>query len=55
MLYGIREETMAELAQNGYQARVYVPYGTMWFPYFKRRLMERKENIWFVLSMLLKK
>jgi proline dehydrogenase len=55
MLYGIREETMEELAQNGYQARVYVPYGTMWFPYFKRRLMERKENIWFVLSMMFKK
>ena len=55
MLYGIREETMEELAQNGYQARVYVPYGTMWFPYFKRRLMERKENIWFVLSMFFKK
>ncbi len=55
MLYGIREETMEELARNGYQARVYVPYGTMWFPYFKRRLMERKENIWFVLSMMFKK
>jgi proline dehydrogenase len=55
MLYGLREETMADLVNNGYNARVYVPYGTMWFPYFKRRLMERKENIWFVVSTLFKK
>lgn len=55
MLYGLREETMAELAGNGYHTRVYVPYGTMWFPYFKRRLMERKENIFFVLSTMFKK
>lgn len=55
MLYGLREETMEEFVQNGFQARVYVPYGTMWFPYFKRRLMERKENILFVLSNLFKK
>ena len=55
MLYGLREETMADLVSMGYNARVYVPYGTMWFPYFKRRLMERKENIWFVVSTLFKK
>ncbi|HLR24458.1 MAG TPA: proline dehydrogenase family protein [Fodinibius sp.] len=55
MLYGLRQETMEEFASEGYNARIYVPYGTMWFPYFKRRLMERKENIWFVLSTMLKK
>jgi proline dehydrogenase len=55
MLYGLREETMEELVSEGYKARIYVPYGTMWFPYFKRRLMERKENIWFVLSTMFKK
>lgn len=55
MLYGLREETMKELAASGYNARVYVPYGTMWFPYFKRRLLERKENIFFVLSTMFKK
>lgn len=55
MLYGLREETMEQLVQEGYNARVYVPYGTMWFPYFKRRLMERKENVWFVLSTMFKK
>jgi len=52
MLYGLRQETMEEFVQEGYNARIYVPFGTMWFPYFKRRLMERKENIWFVLSTM---
>lgn len=55
MLYGLREETMVQLSEEGYSARVYVPFGTDWFPYFKRRLMERKENIWFVLSTMFKK
>jgi proline dehydrogenase len=55
MLYGLREDTMEQLVKDGYNARVYVPYGTMWFPYFKRRLMERKENVWFVLSTMFKK
>lgn len=55
MLYGLREETMEQLTKDGYNTRVYVPYGTMWFPYFKRRLMERKENIFFVLSTMFKK
>lgn len=54
MLYGMRQETMEALAADGYNARIYVPYGTRWVPYFKRRLMERKENIWFVLSTLFK-
>ncbi len=55
MLYGLRQETMEQLAREGYNTRIYVPFGTMWLPYFKRRLMERKENIWFVLSTLFKK
>lgn len=55
MLYGLRQDTMEQLTADGYNTRIYVPYGTMWFPYFKRRLMERKENIWFVLSTMFKK
>lgn len=55
MLYGLREDTMVQLANNGYNTRVYVPYGTMWLPYFKRRLMERKENIFFILTTMFKK
>lgn len=52
MLYGLRQETMENFVKEGYNARIYVPFGTEWFPYFKRRLMERKENIWFVLSTM---
>lgn len=55
MLYGLREETMEQLADEGYNTRIYVPFGTMWLPYFKRRLLERKENIWFVLTTMFKK
>lgn len=55
MLYGLRQSTCEELASNGYNVRVYVPYGTMWFPYFTRRLRERKENVWFVVSTLFRK
>jgi len=52
MLYGLRQETMEQFVSEGFNARIYIPFGTMWFPYFKRRLMERKENIWFVLSTM---
>lgn len=55
MLYGLREDTMVDLTKLGYLTRVYVPFGTDWFPYFTRRLMERKENVWFVLSTMFKK
>lgn len=52
MLYGIRPETQAAIAAEGYNMRIYVPYGRQWVPYFSRRLRERKENIWFVLKNL---
>lgn len=55
MLYGLRQDTMEKFAAKGYNTRIYIPYGTMWFPYFKRRLTERKENIWFVLKTMFKK
>ena len=54
MLYGIRIDTQQQLADEGYNMRVYVPYGTEWVPYFSRRLRERRENIWFVLKNLFK-
>lgn len=50
MLYGIRRDLQEELAAAGYPVRVYVPYGTHWYPYFMRRLGERPENIWFFIS-----
>ena len=55
MLFGLRENTMVDLTKLGYNARVYVPYGTDWVPYFTRRLAERKENVFFVLTAMFKK
>ncbi len=55
MLYGLRQTTCEQLVKEDYNVRVYVPYGVMWLPYFTRRLRERKENIWFVISTFLKK
>jgi proline dehydrogenase len=53
MLYGLRPKRWEELVAAGYRVRVYVPYGTHWFPYFSRRLRERKENVFFVLRSLI--
>ncbi len=55
MLYGIRRELQERLAQEGYPVRVYVPYGTEWYPYFMRRLAERPANIWFFIGNFFKK
>ncbi len=54
MLYGLRRQTQREMAAAGYNMMVYVPYGTEWFPYFSRRLREKKENVWFLLRTLFK-
>jgi proline dehydrogenase len=53
MLYGLRPGRWDELVAAGHNMRVYVPYGSHWFPYFYRRLRERKENVLFVLRSLL--
>ncbi len=50
MLYGIRRDLQQELVAAGYTVRVYVPYGTHWYPYFMRRLAERPANVWFFIS-----
>lgn len=52
MLYGLRPRRWDELVRAGHNVRVYVPYGTHWFPYFYRRLRERKENVFFVIRGL---
>jgi proline dehydrogenase len=54
MLYGVRRDLQLQLAGDGYNMRVYVPYGKHWYPYFMRRLAERPANIWFVLKNMLK-
>lgn len=54
MLYGVRRDLQEKLAREGYNVRVYVPYGKTWYPYFMRRLAERPANVWFVLKNFLK-
>ena len=54
MLYGIRRDLQRRLIEQGYRLRLYVPYGTEWYPYFMRRLAERPANLWFVLRNLLR-
>lgn len=53
MLYGLRPKRWDQLVGAGQNVRIYVPYGTHWFPYFYRRLRERKENVFFVLKSLI--
>jgi proline dehydrogenase len=50
MLYGIRRDLQDTLVASGYRMRIYVPYGTQWYPYFMRRLAERPANVMFVLG-----
>ncbi|MBI1256814.1 MAG: proline dehydrogenase [Chloroflexi bacterium] len=52
MLYGIRTARQLELAQAGYQVRIYVPFGEAWYPYFMRRLAERPANLWFFVRSI---
>lgn len=52
MLYGVRRDVQARLVAEGYRMRVYVPYGTEWYPYFLRRMAERPANLLFVLRAL---
>jgi proline dehydrogenase len=54
MLYGVRRDLQRQLARDGFNIRIYVPYGKHWYPYFMRRLAERPANIWFVLKNLAK-
>lgn len=54
MLYGVRRDLQGRFAGQGYPVRVYVPYGTEWYPYLTRRLAERPANVRFFLSNLLR-
>jgi proline dehydrogenase len=53
MLYGIRRDLQTSLAAEGYRMRIYVPFGKEWFPYFMRRLGERRDNVLFVFRALI--
>ena len=55
MLYGVRRDLQKQCRSEGYPVRIYVPYGTNWYPYFMRRLAERPANIWFFVSNFFRK
>ncbi|MDP8988455.1 MAG: proline dehydrogenase family protein [Acidobacteriota bacterium] len=52
MLYGIRRDLQRQVKEQGFRLRLYVPYGTAWYPYFMRRLSERPANVLFVARSL---
>jgi proline dehydrogenase len=55
MLYGIRRDLQEQCVKQGYPLRIYVPYGSHWYPYFMRRLAERPANLWFFVSNFFRK
>jgi proline dehydrogenase len=54
MLYGIRRDLQQRLARDNYPVRVYIPYGSEWYPYLTRRLAERPANLWFFVQNLVR-
>jgi proline dehydrogenase len=54
MLYGIRRDLQESLVKEGYRVRVYVPFGTQWYPYLMRRLAERPANVAFITGSVLR-
>jgi proline dehydrogenase len=55
MLYGVRRDLQRSLVAEGYNVRVYIPFGREWYPYFMRRLAERPANVLFLAKNLLRK
>lgn len=55
MLYGIRRDLQESLVADGWGMRVYIPFGTEWYPYFMRRLAERPANVLFLLKNLFRR
>ncbi len=55
MLYGIRRDLQQQLVQHGWGMRVYIPFGTEWYPYFMRRLAERPANVFFIVKNLFRR
>jgi len=54
MLYGVRRDLQGQLVREGYRMRVYVPYGTQWYPYLMRRLAERPANLAFITGSVIR-
>jgi len=55
MLHGIRRDLQQGLVKDGWRVRVYIPFGTEWYPYFMRRLAERPANVLFIAKNILRK
>jgi proline dehydrogenase len=55
MLYGIRRDLQQQLVRDGWRMRVYIPFGTEWYPYFMRRLAERPANVFFVMKNMFRR
>ncbi|HZS61641.1 MAG TPA: proline dehydrogenase family protein [Gemmatimonadaceae bacterium] len=54
MLYGVRRDLQEALVREGYRVRVYVPFGTQWYPYLMRRLAERPANVAFITGNVIR-
>ena len=54
MLYGVRRDLQERLVREGYRMRVYVPFGTQWYPYLMRRLAERPANVAFITGNIVR-
>lgn len=54
MLYGVRRDLQEKLVRDGYRLRVYVPFGTQWYPYLMRRLAERPANVAFITGNIVR-
>ena len=54
MLYGIRRDVQEQIVREGYNMRVYVPFGTQWYPYLMRRLAERPANVAFITGSVMR-
>ena len=54
MLYGVRRDLQEKLVREGYRMRVYVPFGTQWYPYLMRRLAERPANVAFITGNIVR-
>lgn len=54
MLFGIRRDLQRKLARDGWRVRIYIPFGSEWYPYFMRRLGERPANVLFIARNLLR-
>jgi proline dehydrogenase len=55
MLFGVRRDLQAQLVGRSEPVRVYIPYGSRWYPYLTRRLAERPANVWFFVSNALRR